>query len=581
MELYLTDFSKWWDLAGTKSRQFMESHSELWDIVSRPADLTDKLFWEQVATVKNLYTSKSQERSDALHCIAGFYNYIVRAYPEEDVLADARTLLPSFLENKNFISKWIEESYRIVTYTPDLKYDGNDKVVLLVRGKDKETTMRKKEDYILINLSGIESPHYRSLVFLYVVSSFSRANTFFSTPYAVALNVISELKDSAGYENKAETYLTAIEALAVVEHIRENNAKQTGLHYIGAFKSFVTWCVQQKHLTVEDTFYDELKLYTYHSYESRTPKVKDEHIRILLNASEKKAQKSPEQYMAFDTVFRLLLQTNIRIGSICSLKNGCISPSLKPGKYKLHYVTKTSYGDISDETTITSADKLLIDRMINIAERFKGLVTSDIDGYIFLQRPGNRYRMVKVVDSCSFRLYLHLLCRENDLPNYSAINCRKAYMTHVKDHIVDTGKSDAEYRALTRHKSTDTTERHYVQSDIERYFEAMYNVDTMNVTVPIGRSITKTAVPGKELVGEGIHKCGVCRAADCLIRSALPCYVCENFITSPEFLPVFESMLKDIDDKLVNAVLPHEKEDLVSIKEVLVKYVIELKSCQL
>lgn len=85
------------------------------------------------------------------------------------------------------------------------------------------------------------------------------------------------------------------------------------------------------------------------------------------------------------------------------------------------------------------------------------------------------------------------------------------------------------------------------------------------------------SVPAElERVGDTYNRCGACNSSHCIAKLALPCFLCKDFITSKEFLPVFKKMVDEVSDTIVSSVNPHDKEDLTAIKSVLVSYIIEL-----
>ena len=576
----LFDFRLWWDKDNIGINFLYESFKNIPYSICEPKDFTEKVFWEQIKYARNRY-NQSKDRLYAFRSIVEFYKYLIYDYPDFHLFENCKTIYPNLITNKSFVEKWIKNGYRFIVFATGVKYNGNDNIIFIVRGMDRLSSRLKSVDYIHINLSNIKSSLYRELVFKYVTSTASRLINYSPTLFSKTLNFITELKKSNNYSNGAELYLSCHEASLVLDYIRSCYNASTRRHFIGTFRAFVSWCCSEKYLSVEESFFTELVVHIYQKQKSSIGNIDDETTDILLKASKKKVEENPERYLAFDSVLRLMMQTNIRISSICSLKKNCITQNIKPGKYTITYVTKTSNGDNTDSTTITAADKTILDKMIELAEeRLYPEVTFPMNEMIFLYRSLKSKRTIRVVDKFSFRLFLHSLGKADDSVKYSALNLRKTYMTHAKDHVIRNKKSDAEYKALTKHSQTSITDKHYVKLNIEEYFETLYEVETDKVVVKVENNVTRNVPHNTETVGDRTHKCGVCRVSHCQLLNALPCFVCQYFITSPEFLPVFKQMVEDINKRVIKASVPHDKEDLISVKEVLVKYIIELENLQ-
>ena len=116
----------------------------------------------------------------------------------------------------------------------------------------------------------------------------------------------------------------------------------------------------------------------------------------------------------------------------------------------------------------------------------------------------------------------------------------------------------------------------YVKKSRDDYFKALYQVMLEDVQVnPIGKVVEKMPEQAQEL-SEREGGCGRCRAGNCLFKSILPCITCENFVTTVEYEPFFKRMIAYIDEQMEDATYPHDREDLVTMKEVYVSFLIEI-----
>ena len=49
--------------------------------------------------------------------------------------------------------------------------------------------------------------------------------------------------------------------------------------------------------------------------------------------------------------------------------------------------------------------------------------------------------------------------------------------------------------------------------------------------------------------------------------------MCKDFVTTPDRLPYFKERIKSLDEKILNASIPHDKEDLVAVKRLHVGFI--------
>ena len=218
----------------------------------------------------------------------------------------------------------------------------------------------------------------------------------------------------------------------------------------------------------------------------------------------------------------------------------------------------------------------MIDKVLDYNQSLIEKTVPEFRNMLFLYIVRKQKDRIRIPDKLSFRLYMDMLRSENNLPMVNATNLRKEYMSQVKSFVIREKKDDAEYLALSGHKNPDTTDRHYAKTRIEDYFEQMYHVYLGERHEEIKEKVVETVPTNLERVGDLENKCGACNASECLAKAALPCFLCKDFITSKEFLPVFVRMVDGIDERIMAAGKPHDKEDLTAVKSVLVSYIVEL-----
>ena len=132
---------------------------------------------------------------------------------------------------------------------------------------------------------------------------------------------------------------------------------------------------------------------------------------------------------------------------------------------------------------------------------------------------------------------------------------------------------------LTGHKSPTTTLEHYIEYDLRKYMECMYNVDFDAVNQMFkGYDLlnnVKPAVPSEvdQTIDSVVNGCGFCTCDDCHNPPEMDCFVCRHFICTPAEEPFFKKEIENIDRLCQTTEMPlHEKETMNLKKTVLAMY---------
>lgn len=570
--LYTT--SPWWLVATDSPHTVGTDLRSVFIGIEHLSELNERVFWKQINAFRQQYTREPDKRVRALRSVVYFYLYIIRNFPELKLFEDARTLYPALLENRSFVTEWLENNCSFLTYSPGMHYDGHEQYLFIIRGASRESVKMKDVDYKRVDLSSIHSPFYRGCVFEYTVSNINRLINYTPSSLTMGLNVISELKQKEEYINKSERYIRLSEIRLLIDSIRSKYKEERFRTCKSIFKSFLQWCVANGTIKVDNNVFDEFKDMPGKPRPSKTMRPEVQHLDLLLDASKKKVEQDAS-YLVFDSILRLALTTKLRVSEICGLKRDCFLPQMKPNSIRINYISKTSHGDTNTTTPLTLREKGLLDKVMQLNEPLVAKAPLGYNNFIFLYIP-KRKQYVRVVDKFSFRLYLKQLCQENNIPQIRAVQLRKEYQSQVSSYVRKTNLNDAEYKALSGHAHIDTTETYYAKTRIEEYFEEFFMIQLHDQEISVRDRVVKSVPAKLERVGDTTHKCGACNASDCVIMNALPCFVCKDFITSREFLPVFRRMVEDVDSRIIGSNNLHDKEDLTVIKEILVQYIIEL-----
>ena len=265
------------------------------------------------------------------------------------------------------------------------------------------------------------------------------------------------------------------------------------------------------------------------------------------------------------TIFCLNLLTPLRISSILALRTDSIVEMSRSGLFAVRIPTKTSRGANSN-IQISLIAKRLLEDAITHTKQLREQANSDIQPLVFLYEK-NKTKIAQI-SAQSYRVYIKRICREIGIPEYTAQNLRKTYMTTLIENAIKSDISLMTLSKLTGHQSIDTTENYYVKESIRNYLEAMQGIEIGAMDIK-GTVTALYEGSNEDLVEEG---CGYCQNDECKIAGTASCLMCKGFVTTPEHIPDFEHAIHIISSQMQSSQNRHDREHLYAVKRLYVAY---------
>lgn len=528
---------------------------------------TDITFWQQINYYKTLFPASSDQYRNSIKAVCCFYRWLVNKYNDYPFFSNAFSMTKSLLFGSDIVNL-ISEGYYFMTYNPHAKIKDHRKTCFILRNMEHLSTKMKSESHTLVDTSMLQTRKYRMAV-LSFINAATNITTIYGSghiTYAIdALSFFEKLKAAEKYPNPNKTTFTAQEAVLVRNYCNDVTLKlSTRNNRIGAVRRFLQWCEENSVFTFEATFFDYLRQYEEPSRTSGHS-VPDDDLAKLSRYLHENASKSVKDRLTL-TVFHLAIQTEFRISQILHLTVDCIRPSLKASEYVIHSNSKTSHGAKNDYVITEATFQLLLDT-IEFTENLRSSCNIEaLKDYIFLY-PGKNATIyhfnITVFQDC-----LNAACQNLGLSkNYNASNLRDTHMTKALEHIIRNGKSDLEMGLLTKHKHLDTTKNHYIEMELEKMLEATYGITIGSAKIDAeSKIVERLPTSAKSAENDVEYGCGKCTAAECVMKSSLPCMVCKYFITTVDHAPFFIRAIENVDRLMSTAKNRHDIEDLVIIK---------------
>lgn len=526
------------------------------------------------------YTFEAQVRffnlifdGDGEELVTSFYLYIHQNY---DSTLFEKDNVSNIILTRQHLGREIASGFTVVNYNPVESFPAADKWLLCYKKSARDTTVRTRA----IDFTTIKCQEHRDWIKGYIWSATpaieNRIHPF--TIMRECCNRIYEFKTGelmSIFTSKNGEY-TSI-SVKEVEALRnwilssfDNNRTRNG--YVYNCRNLLRFIDINNLGNIESGVYYTLTHTLDNSYDNTNP-LSDEELNAVSAVMKKKAEGNV-LYGIYYSVFYIALETSFRSSQIVELTKDCVVETAKKGEYVLYSGTKTSAGEYIEQPITTYVERE-IREILKLTEEYRQNCTdTSLANKLFIV-PGNKSGVYRELSTHKFNAYLRGCCNEAGIPEYTLENLRDTHMTKAEEYVIRNSLSEMHQGVLSGHKHTSTDDIHYVRLGIREMLEAVHGVIIGNVSVD-GKILKEASADLTTTENEVSNGCGYCSSESCTNFSYLDCMLCKDFVTTVSRLPYFEEQLKVVDAKLPKSSVPHDKEDLVNIKILLLKYIEEI-----
>ena len=536
-----------------------------------PATINDfgfKDFKQQLYYLRdNNYTGRFYQR-----LIVRFYRYIYDNLNENLFKSDYIT--PAILARQN-IGNEIIEGYEVINYTPAEAPPASDKWILCYGDVLRSNSMIGNGTFSYqVDFTDIACKEYRQHVkqwFWYYdceltgkISDLRVASSALNYIYDIkmgrALNIYSrasgDLKITMGDIIAWKTWM-----------MNNHKNNRTRNHQIYSLRKYFTYACESGIYEYDPGIFYHLT-HTLKSDYNNSRAIPNDELSKIASVMKAEAEKGITEKLCCSAFF-LALETEMRQSQLFALSKNCVRETAKKDEYVVVTRDKTSSGAFV-ECPITIYVKREIDEVIAATEDIR-LACSNIElkDYLFVV-PSLQKGYVKILNAQRFNDHLKKCCRIAGTPEYTISNLRDTHMTKADEEIIRKSLSDIQMRVLTGHK-TPNSDSPYISENIRNMLEAVHGIIIGDISVE-GKVVNESSKNYNEedAVSQG---CGYCKNSHCDDSSYLDCLLCKHFVTMPDKLDFFYERVKEIDYKLPLATTPHDREDLVNIKRLLLYFI--------
>lgn len=272
-----------------------------------------------------------------------------------------------------------------------------------------------------------------------------------------------------------------------------------------------------------------------------------------------------DYYRLLTIILLYVLNTSMRYETVIGLKTNDLIESM-PGTY--YYQTNSKTKEI-EKYNITKNIKKLHDEVINITEKYRN-INPNISDYLFIHTKFRRSKLVTTFTRPTTISTLKLICNDLNINYYGVGGIRNRFMNKVTKELNSGGDKNL-LQSISRH-SKQIHYSNYYKNNTEEIVMQLYGVEIGNKPL---NGFVKEKIDNEIIENIVMNGRGNCSAKKCENSSNLDCLMCRHFVCTPANIPYFENEINDIDKKIKEAEILHEKEFLVAKKALNVKYLVE------
>jgi integrase len=546
---------------------FNESLGEI--KVRKPEDFNFNTFKTQL----DFFLKKD---ANCIYVLISFYLYIFREYKNK-LFKSSKLFTVDVLQRHN-IAKELIKGFKFVPYSSYETFPEFDKWIFYYPDQEGSNNSINKNSSSLIDFTTIRYAEYRKLAKFYIwhdnISMNSRIKNYKCFRYF--LNFVYDIKNGnqlSYFSRKSNNYtINTNDIIAYKNNVLSNFQNHiTSNHYIYVIRKILKFLDSNGLFKLEKAALYHLSNSPYHSPNNPCI-ISNYELKQLSKLMKYKAENNIVNKMHY-AIFYILLETEFRISQVLTLEKDCVFETYKSNQYIIKSTTKRSPKN-KQEQPITIYVKRQLDEVRKISEVYRNNChRKKIKKYLFIT-PSLRNNMYGIITPEIFNEYLQKCCTELNIKKYTSSNLRDTHMTKSEEYVIRNSLSDIEMSTLTGHKSIDTTNKHYIHTEITDLLESVHGIVIGNINVD--GNIVKdrpNSISEKDSVS---NQCGYCSSNSCNNLTYLDCLLCKSFVTCIDRIPYFEEQLKIIDYKIQKAKLTHDLEDLRNIKKLLVAYLKKL-----
>jgi integrase len=535
-------------------------------------DFTYSLFQKQLYYFRDICKNRN-----FVLMLCSLYYYIGIHY-KPDLFSESGCANPLILDRHDIVGL-LYNHYVPILYNRLAPVPEADKWIFDYSNMASKISSRNNSCSRVMDFTSVKNLYFRGLLKKYIWEYDGQLDLRYGICYRLIdfLTYVEQLKTgqelSIYSKPNNEEIITAGEVLAYRSYIK--NKIKSAYNNQRVVKQFLMFLSKNEYMSITKDVLFSINDITEPTENTAMP-IPDNEITILAQTLLSHTHESIDAAL-YCVAFYIALETEFRISMIFSLSADCVKETYKANEYVIRSVTKSN--QVTPKTfpiTLETKQKIDLILSLNIESRENARGTPYYNKlFVSASRRNMMYKSIRVLQSDGFNIHLKKCCKEANIQLYSAENLRDTHMTKATEYLIEQNLSKFYAKYLTDHSSISTTEAHYINIPLLTILESTYGIIIGDINVP-GQIYEDLDASYKSVENIVQDSCGYCKSSTCNIVPVLSCLMCPDFVATIDRIPFFEEQIKICDKKLSNATIPHDIEDQINIKRLLLKYLYRL-----
>lgn len=441
--------------------EFEASLGDYADGIKSFGHFSEVTLFAQVDYFRRKYLLDPQLSRQALRHVVGFYRYVVDTEAGCHIF-DYGNFSANILKSMSVI-QYLADGWKTISYRSIGDDETRTRLIVIFKDVRDLGTRHIEGDAVAVDLSQVETPLYRNLLWRYARTNKSVLLTpNIISQIADAMHIIESLKkrDPRVIRNADTQQLTAF-------ILERDISDQTVNSYLSRVRNFLDWAVGRCYLEAEtEATLNILRYRTEGVYTSRTETaIPLADMYRILGRLEMESHRSHRSLLIYTAVM-MLATTQFRASQIC-----IISPQYirlyKDGAFCIiDGVTKTSHGDKSRCVTSRDTFELLTDVINTTAVIRERCFHPAYNGLLFAYIGPNGWTRLKETD---IKEAIAATCEALELPRYTTKSFRKTFATVADEYDRLLGYHGEMAAQLMNHRDKRTTREHYIDRSFTEF----------------------------------------------------------------------------------------------------------------
>ena len=547
------------------------------------------LFWTQVHFYcKDVDTTNSSLVIHAISNLCGFYRILFELYPNHPFFENSSCISKRAIALVTPIVKVVAEGYSFVKYSEELSTPKEDKILLLVHGFDKYSADCYKDDVIYMDFSSIPDLFYRNLLKEYVFSSPQRivdkGSRFFLTRLFSVATFLIDPSTTQWRRTLVSDDGHSFRSL-ILKHLGQATdgkwSELTAKHELNIVNRFFKWA-EENGLSINNALFFRYFGWSLDSEETGlSQSFSDDDLIKIGDYLYEKSKESVVEMLVF-IVFILILRTPIRAFDVVKLERNCLRTTHKANSFRVETYSKSSrrFQKKKESYTVDRQSRDIILYAIEITSGLRRqLGQSAWSEYVFLHK--SRKGIIPI-NLKMFNSRLQEACVNCKIPVRTYRNLRKTMMNITWEFVSQEKGGEWIRKNLTHHQNLSVTRKYYLDRNRELIIGQLlgFNIgdrfEIQESQKKILQSIPDKYNTNRFDTEKQLGKC-FSPSEKCDGEVYLPCLLCKNFRTTPEFKKAFLAELSIIDALLdTETDIRHDKDDLLTKRKLICNYLVAI-----